>query len=270
MYLRKNLLTALFLAVVFSVSAQSENKTPNELFKLGFAAYQQGNYDLAIRNYNIAIGLDASRNYFYYNRGLAYKAMNSNDAAIKDFKLSNEFKPTAEAYYQIGLIKYQGGDLAGAREEFESAKLIRDDLENMNFYLGMIYFRNNRYEEATKCFYDFTAHVKTNADAYYYRGLAEAKTAHYAESIVSFKFAMMYKNNDWKLFYKMYEIYLAMNDKANALYSISMVIELGEKKPEYYEERARLYMDTGDTYRYEADIKSAKELREALASAKGL
>jgi hypothetical protein len=52
----------------------------------------------------------------------------------------------------------------------------------------------------------------------------------------------MYKNSDWKLYYEMYEIYLAMNDKENAHYSLSMVIELGEKKPEHYEERARLFL----------------------------
>ena len=173
----KNLTTALILMLMVSgASAQSANATPNELFKLGFSAFQQGNYDLALRNYNLAIGMDPARNYFYYNRGLAYKALGNNDNAIKDFKLANEFKPTAEAFYQVGLIKYQTGDLEGARNEFESAKLIREDLENMNFYLGMIYFRNNRYEEATKCFYDFTNHVKTNADAYYYRGLSEAKS----------------------------------------------------------------------------------------------
>lgn len=252
--------------IFFSPFIKAQTATPNEIFKIAFAAHQSGNYELAIRDYTLAIFLDPTRNYFYYNRGMTYKIMGSNELAMKDFQRSNELKQTAEAFYQLGIIKYLKGDLDGARVEFENAKLIREDLENMNFYLGMIYYRNNRFEDAAKCFYDFTNHVKTNADAYYYRGLAEAKSGKYKEAIVSFKFAMIYKDNDWKLYYKMYQIYMAMNDKINAANSLSMVIEMGEKKPDYYEARASLYTDAGDLYRAELDLKAAKELRAALAS----
>ncbi|MFN8288221.1 MAG: tetratricopeptide repeat protein [Chitinophagales bacterium] len=267
--IRKALGTSLLAAFCFFAFGQSApaTQTPNEVFKIAFGAYQQGNYDLALKNFNLAITIDPSRNYFYYNRGLTYKAMGIADKALSDFKLSNDLKSTAEAHYQEGLIYYEKNQMEDAQAAFEEAKLIREDIERLNFLLGMIYFKANRFEEATKCFYDFTEHVKNNADAYYYRGLCEAKTGKYAESIASFKFAMMYKNNDWKLYYKMYEIYLAMNDKENALYSISMVIELGEKKPEHYEERARLYLDTGNTFKYEEDSQTAKDLRVSTASA---
>ncbi len=268
--IRIYLLTALFSAIAVFAFGQAApaatGPTPNEAFKIAFSAYQQGNYDLALKSFNLAISIDPGRNYFYYNRGLTYKAIGSLDKAVSDFKLANDLKPTAEAYYQVGLILYEKGDLEDARVEFENAKMIREDIEKMNFYLGMIYFRNNRFEDAATAFHDYTDHVKNNADAYYYRGLSEAKVGKYALAIESFKFAMMYKNNDWKLYYKMYEIYLAMNDKQNALYSISMVIEMGEKKPEHYEERARLYLDTGNTFKYEEDMNSAKELKNATAS----
>lgn len=254
-----------FLA--FSQAPAAGGPTPNEAFKIAFAAYQQGSYDLALKSFNLAISIDPSRNYFYYNRALTYKALGNNDKALADFKVSNDLKLTAEAYYQMGLIYYEQNKMDDAQEQFEQAKLIRDDIERMNFILGMIYYKANRFEDAAKCFHDFTTHVKNNADAYYYRGLSEAKLGQYGEAITSLKFAMMYKNNDWKLYYKMYEIYLAMNDKENALYSISMVIELGEKKPEHYEERARLYLDTGNMFKYEEDSQTAKDLRVSTASA---
>lgn len=229
---------------VNSLSAQGSSPTPspNEIFKNAFSAFQQGNYDLAIKNYNLAIIADPTRNYFYYNRALTYKAMGNVPKAMDDLTTSLSYKQTAEAYYQIGLIKYEKNDLEGAKVEFENAKLIKNDIERMNFFLGMIYFHNNQYDEAIKCFYDYTSVVKNCADAYYYRGLAEAKLCSYQDALTSFKFAQMYKNSDWKLYYEMYEIYLAMNDKENAHYSLSMVIELGEKKPEHYEERARLFL----------------------------
>lgn len=260
----KQITVAIFLFA--SVLSFSQTPSPNEAFKVAFSAYQLGNYDLALKNYNLAISIDPARNYFYYNRGLCYKAMHMLEKAIADFRMSNELKVTAEAYYQIGSIFYDKGDYVASQENLENAKQIREDLEKMNFLLGMIYFRTNSYEKGAQAFYDFTTHVKNNADAYYYRGLCEAKIGKYSESIVSFKFAMMYKNNDWKLFYKMYEIYLAMNDKNNALYSITMVIEMGEKKADFYEERARLYLDTGDLFKYEEDMAAAKSIRSASAS----
>lgn len=261
-------ITLILLLFIGALLHAQQTSSPNELFKIAFSFHQQGLYDEALRQYNIAIKADPTRNYFYYNRGLTYKAMKLYDKAMEDFRSSNLYKPTAEAYYQMGLIYYEKNDLNAAKTEFENAKLIREDLERMNFLLGMIYFRENRFEDASIAFKDFTERVKNNADAYYYRGLSEAKLGKYSEAIVSLKFAMMYKKNDWQLYYKMYEIYLAMNDKMNALYSISMVIELGEHKPDYYEERARLYLDTDNTFKYEEDIQTAKELRASMATAK--
>lgn len=264
----RNLIVFLFVVLSTRVYTQTANTNAsvNEVFKIAFAAYQQGNYDVALRNYDLALKMDQSKSYLYYNRALCLKAMGLSSKAISDFRLSNDLKPTAEAYYQIGLISYEKGNLEEAQEYFEQAKTIKEDVERMNFLLGMIYYRNNRYEESLKCFYTFTDKVKNYADAYYYRGLSEAKLGRYSESITSFKFAMMYKNNDWKLYYKMYEIYLAMNDKNNALYALSMVIELGEKKADFYEERARLYLDGGDTYKYEEDMATAKALKNSTAS----
>jgi hypothetical protein len=49
-----------------------------------------------------------------------------------------------------------------------------------------------------------------------------------------------------------------MDDKKNMLYNISMVIEMGQTKPEYYAIRAQLYQDLGDNMRAEYDLVAAK------------
>ncbi|MCS6935798.1 MAG: tetratricopeptide repeat protein [Chitinophagales bacterium] len=260
------ILIVLALAALQNSAVAQSSPTPNEIFKAGYAAYQSGNYDLAIKHYTTAINADPTRNYFYYNRGLAYKAIGNYNLAAADFRTSNQYKPTAEAYYQLGLLAYEKNDLETALAEFEKARELKEDLERMNFYMGMIYYKNNRYEEAVRSFQTYTRYVKNFPDAYYYRGMSEAKLGRYSDAIASFNFAMTFKKYDWKLYYKMYEIYLAMNDKHNALYSLTMVIEVGEKKPEYYEERARLFKDIGDLVRYEEDLQTANEMRYATAS----
>jgi tetratricopeptide (TPR) repeat protein len=256
---RLSFLICFCLSVFLGVSQSNANET----FKSGLSAYVAGDYEMAINKFNTAISLDPTRNYFFYNRGMAYKAKGNNQAAMADFQRSNDLKPTPETHYQIGVIKYKSDDFKGAKAEFESAKLLREDLDNMNFYLGMIYFKEKNYEEALKCYELFTARVKTNADAFYYRGFCEAKLGKNPEALISLKQALIYKDRDWKFYFKMYEVYLAMGDKTNALNNISMVIEKGDGTPEFYEDRAKLYLDQGDSTKYSEDLASAKQLKDA-------
>jgi tetratricopeptide (TPR) repeat protein len=266
--MKRLLLLILFpLSFVLSAAAQAPEPTPNELFKIAFAAQQMGNYELALKTYNKAIEVDPFRNHFYYNRGLCYKILKQYDLAIADFNKSLEMKITAEAYYQIGCVKYETSDLQGAKQMFETAKGIKEDFEKMNFYLGLIYFRENKYEESVAAFTTYTQSVRVNGEAYYYMALSQAKMGQYSTALANLKTAQMYKITDWKLFYKFYEIYLAMNDKQNALDNLTMVIEMGERKVDYYEERARLYYDLGNKLKYDEDMEHAQTMRSSSASA---
>lgn len=261
--------TAMFLWLCISTNAQTDvtaGPSANQIFKNAFSAYQEGNYAVAITGFNTAIATDPNRNYFYYNRGMAYKAMGNTTKALADFNACNNLKPTAEAYYQEGIIYFEKSDYENARVQFENAKALREDIERMNFCLGMIYYRLDRLEDALKCFQEYTVTIRNYADAYYYRGLTEAKLGQYNEALVSFKFALRYKDSDWVLYYKMYEFYMALGDKQNALNSISMVIEVGEKKIEHYEKRAALYKELGIDFKYDEDIASINQLKNAVDS----
>lgn len=254
---------------MFSIASYAQTtdptQTPSAIFKSGFAAYTMGDYNLAIKQFSAAISIDNSKNYFYYNRGMAYRAMGNLPMAIADLKHSNDLRPTAEAYYQLGVIYFEKNDYANAQTELENAKQLRDDLDRMNFCLGMIYYKLERLEDALMCFNAYTATPKNYADAYYYKGLTEAKLNMYNEALVSFKQALRYKDSDWKLYYKMYEFYVALDDKQNALNSITMVIEIGEKKIEYYEKRAELYKELGFDFKYEEDMADIKKLKETAS-----
>lgn len=267
--LKRALLSCAIALLSIAAFAQSVDptQTPSAIFKSGFAAYTQGDYGFAIKQFTNAINIDPSKNYFYYNRGMAHRASGNIPMAIADFKKSNELRPTAEAYYQVGIIYFEKNDYVNAQAELEQAKLLRDDLERMNFCLGMIYFKLERLDDALLCFNAYTATPKNYADAYYYKGLTEAKLNMYNEALVSFKQALRYKDTDWKLYYKMYEFYIALGDKQNALNSITMVIEIGERKMEYYEKRADLYKDLGFDFKYEEDMVDIKKLKEGGATA---
>lgn len=242
------------LLVAGTLSAQTDDAA-STAFKAGYKAYTQGNFKEAVLQFTQAISIDPNRYYFYYNRGLAYKAMGHTGGALNDFYRSLSLRQTAEAHYQAGLIKYERQEFTAAKADFENAKLIREDFDKLNFCLGMIYYREENFEEALKCFQLYTRIEKNQPEAYYYRGMCEARQNLYSDAIKSFKFALRYRDNDWTYYYKMYEFYMALDDKPNALNSINMVIEIGEKKKEYFTKRAELYKELGPPFKYEEDLK---------------
>jgi tetratricopeptide (TPR) repeat protein len=257
----------LCITLTFTTSARGFVKIPasapspqtaNDFFQVGFNADNSGEYELAIKNYNLAIGLDPNRIYFYYHRGLAYKASGKKALAIKDFNQCIAMKPIAEAYYELGVYKYDELDLMGAKTLFETTRSLKDDLEKTNYYLGVINYRLSQFDSAEMYLTRYTHLVKTNADAFLYFAMVKVKMHKYDEVPYLLNYASLYNDNDWKLHLKMYDIYKEMDDKKNMLYNISMVIEMGQTKPEYYAIRAQLYQDLGDNMRAEYDLVAAK------------
>jgi regulator of sirC expression with transglutaminase-like and TPR domain len=78
--------------------------------------------------------------------------------------------------------------------------------------------------------------------------------------------ATITQSMDWKYYYKMYDLFVAMNDTQRALNNISMVIDLGERRREYYQQRAVLYNQMGDNYRAKQDMIAAEQLKQTAAA----
>lgn len=240
----------------FKIAALSQSA--NDYFQIGFSAATNGQYDAAITNYTQAIQIDPNRIYFYYHRGLAYRAMGKKSESISDFKQCVAMKPIAEAYYQLGVFKYEELDLSGAKAYFEKARELKDDIEKLDYYLGVINYRFNNFDSAEAQLSHYTHLVKTNADAFLYLAMTKVKQHKFNEVPAMLKLATLYNDNDWKLHLKMYDIYKEMDDKDNMLYHISMVIEMGQTKPEYYNIRAKLYLDRGEDMLAQYDLLAAK------------
>ena len=182
--------------------------------------------------------------------------------AIADFNHCNALKPIAEAYYELGVMKYETFDIYGAKADFEKARELKEDVERVNFYLGVIMYRMNAFDTAAILLNRYLHTVKNNSDAYLFLGLCYVKQKRFDEARPCLQLATLYNNNDWQLHLKMYEIYREMGDRENMLYNISMVIELGENRPEYYAIRAKLYTEMGDVLRAKYDYIAAKGDRQ--------
>ena len=84
----------------------------------GDARFTGEQYDMAIRNYDIAIRRRDSFFQYYLQRGLANEKLGNDQAAVTDLEESNELFPTAIAHYSLGNIAARGGDKAEAIEHY--------------------------------------------------------------------------------------------------------------------------------------------------------
>ncbi len=77
----------------------------------GDVRLMEDNYDWAITNYTRAIDRRGNFFYYYLQRGLAEREQGQNDAAVRDLERANELLPTAPAYYTLGIIAEDRGDI---------------------------------------------------------------------------------------------------------------------------------------------------------------
>lgn len=149
--------------------------------------YNEGVKHLHLKEYAQAIEcFNEALNYLsdfadgYYNRALAYIEINDTTMAIADLDKTISIKPSADAYFSRFLIRYEGGNKS-------KDDLLRALMENeyhylANYYLGLFYFKEAKYNEAIKA-YSKCLDVKTDfAMAYHdrgsaYRMLGDAKSA---------------------------------------------------------------------------------------------
>jgi tetratricopeptide (TPR) repeat protein len=77
------------------VGPVSSGKTATEAFNLGFAAFNDGNWDLAIEEYTEGIRLNPNDAVAYHNRGAAYANKGDYASAIKDYENALNIDPNS-------------------------------------------------------------------------------------------------------------------------------------------------------------------------------
>jgi predicted Zn-dependent protease len=76
-------------------------------------------YDMAVTNYNRAIGRRDDFFYYYLQRGLAQHELQRDDAALSDLERSLDYLPTAPAHLVLGDIKAERGAIDEAINHYK-------------------------------------------------------------------------------------------------------------------------------------------------------
>jgi len=114
-------LAALSIALLSSAALAQSNNDAKKLFNEGNALLKSGNFEGAIEKYDAALKLE-KHEFYYYQRGLAYKKSRNLDAALKSFESAVKTNPEwAIGYVALAGAHFSNGDYQQAIENYETA-----------------------------------------------------------------------------------------------------------------------------------------------------
>ena len=98
----------------------------------GNAYASQGQYDLAMDDYNKSINLDFNYAHPLNNRGVLYKRKGELDLAMKDFEAAINVDPNyADPFINRAELREKQGDLAAALKDFDEAIRLQPDAKDV-------------------------------------------------------------------------------------------------------------------------------------------
>lgn len=204
---------------------------------LGHYYRRKNNYDLALKNYNIAISLKPEESKTYNNRGKIYFDQGKTDLALADYNKCLEIDPGfAEALSNRGAAY-------GALKEFDKAlsdlsKAISIDPENSNALSNraLVYLNLKEYE---RCIADCETYLQIkpdDADIVNLLGLGYANLKNYETAIQMYNRAIRLDASKAPFFLNRSLAYYHTGDQSNALKDAQRAQQLGLKvNPSYME-----------------------------------
>ena len=113
-----------------------------------------GQLDEALKHYDLAVSYDASKGYFWYNRGLVKSRLDKVEDAVTDYKKAIELLSEADYLYQANFnmgicLRRMGPEkLDQSIDHLKKAVEIKNDRSSAHNNLGLSYFEKGEFEDA--------------------------------------------------------------------------------------------------------------------------
>jgi tetratricopeptide (TPR) repeat protein len=210
----------------FVIEHGSENDAFAYMIR-GLAYAEQGNFDLAMKDYNRTIALHPFDASAYIYRGTLYWKLGQPHRAREDYDTAIARDPSnASAYYYRGIVHEELGQIQRAIEDYSAAIKLNRSFPSAFSNRGLLFAKMGRYDLAIE---DFTTAVSLrpgHADDHIRRGRAFRELGQFARAIDDYTFAIVLDPakaeafNGRGIVYKyleQYDLALADYDKAIAL-----------------------------------------------------
>ena len=176
----------------FNIAIETDPEFANAYNERGVYYAKIGNAEKALNDFNIAIDLDPESEDFYNSRGITYKDIGKVDLAIQDYNKAIELNPEfPEAYNNLGVVYDEKGEHDKAIDYYSKAIDLRSYYANAYNNRGMAYRDKG---DVVHAIFDFSYAILSksdNASIYYYRGEALLLMKQWKEARVDLK-----KSND--------------------------------------------------------------------------
>lgn len=124
----------------------------NDYVQKGVEKANDGKYDEAVTDFNLALLYKTNDPYAYYNRGLCYQSLREFDKAIRDYNITIQLDSSfAQAYSQRGIAFSIQGKYEEALPDFLKSLKLKPDEAMYHYNTGIIYLQIGEY--GTACSY---------------------------------------------------------------------------------------------------------------------
>ena len=198
----------------------------------GYIHLRAEQYDEAIANYDIALGLDPENAEVHVNRGAAYASQGKYGLAIADYSFAVELDPeNSIAYYNRGRAYAQQGDYVSAINDLNVSIVLSPYDGNAYNLRGFAYIQQGNYEPGID---DINQAIRFGTEdehlAYYHRGSAYALQMQYKLAIEDFSSAIALSNEDSiaaEVYAARGRVLLEMGNRAEGIEDLSKARQLG-------------------------------------------
>lgn len=202
---------------IFSIlgSRNSYSGIAGSALSRGIASYQAGDYEVAVKEFRRAIGLDPySENALkaYDFMAQAYLRLERIEEAEKTYQEAIRLFPTVDSFrLKLGNLYYSQQEYNEAEAEYLKAVRLNPSSENL-YSLGQLYLATERYKEAEDKFLRILKIEPKNYGALYSLGQIHSRQGLYKEAIERFEEAINIKRDFAYAYYDLGATYADMGE----------------------------------------------------------
>ena len=141
------------LFILSALFAHAQNKTADNLNRLGITHYDSSNFVAAINCFTKAISLDSTNPEYYSNRALCRYDMKNFGDALTDIDKAIKLKASYPGLYYIrGLIQEKTGEHEQAKKDFTKEIIFNQGCYKCYYNLGNMYADEKENDLALKMY----------------------------------------------------------------------------------------------------------------------
>jgi len=177
----------------------AKNKSPNASTahnNLASVLYNEGKFDAAIQELNIAIQLKPDNAHAHYGLGAVYAKLNRVDDAIYEYSVASKLNPSnAATHHHLGLAYAEKGQWDNSINSYKKALELKPDYFDTHLAIGVAYQKKKRPDRAIS---QFQAAVKlrpSSMEAHHNLGFVYAEQGLLDQAVNEYKAALRINQN---------------------------------------------------------------------------